>query len=289
MDAFMNGGSLATHGVSGGAERWKEEFDSMHTVVIINADVATRTNLAQCLSDRPDIARVWMAQDLAQVERLMEGTPVDLAIVNLDGADARARDVLAAVSRDRSAVHAFVVVSDNKEHALDAFEHEAADYLVKPVSPERLHRAVDAGLRNTRARRLSTMVSKLPDLQSILAPPPPRIMAKVEGKFVAVNPAEIIFVKAEGNYVLLEGTQGRLLLRESMHEMERKLERYGFLRIHRSIIVNAAFVLEFQPCSTGEYSLTLRSGKKFTVTRTYKKNLRRLASNTIGMDSREPR
>ena len=283
-DVLTNGGPLSTPGVSRGAERWKEDFDSMHTVIIINADVPTRTQLAQWLGDRPDITQVLIAQDLAESERLLDGSAVALAIVNLNGADATAKDLLSSL--DRSVVQAFIVVSDNKEHALDAFEHEAADYLVKPLSPERLNRAVDAGLRSTHARTISKMVSKLPDLQSILAPPPPRIMAKVEGKFVAVNPSEIMFVKAEGNYVLLEGTHGRLLLRESMHEIERKLERYGFLRIHRSVIVNAAFVLEFQPCSTGEYSLTLRNGKKFTVTRTFKKNLRRLATNTIGMDPR---
>jgi DNA-binding LytR/AlgR family response regulator len=285
-DVLTIGGSESTHSVARGAERWKEEFDAMHTVVIINADAPTRSNLERWLSDRPDITKVWIARDLQDAERLLDGTPVDLAIVNIEGADATGKDVLSTLASDRTAVHAFVVVSDNKEHALEAFEHEAADYLVKPISAERLNRAVDTGLRNTRARTISKMVSKLPDLQSLLVPPPQRIMAKVEGKFVAVNPAEIMFVKAEGNYVLLEGTQGRLLLREAMHEIERKLERYGFLRIHRSVIVNAAFVLEFQPCSTGEYTLTLRNGKKFTVTRTYKKNLRRLATNTIGSDSR---
>jgi len=62
----------------------------------------------------------------------------------------------------------------------------------------------------------------------------------------------------------------------------KKLEPYGFIRIHRSVLVNTLFVEEIRPYSTGEYGLLLKGGKEYTVTRTYKKNLKSLAEFWIG-------
>jgi two-component system LytT family response regulator len=61
-----------------------------------------------------------------------------------------------------------------------------------------------------------------------------------------------------------------------------KLEPYGFIRIHRSTLVNTAFVDEIKPHSTGEYGLRVRGGRELTVTRTYKRNLKALADSWIG-------
>ena len=64
--------------------------------------------------------------------------------------------------------------------------------------------------------------------------------------------------------------------------MEEKLNRHGFLRIHRSVLVNAALVEEIQPWATGEYVLRMRGGREYTVTRSYKKNLQLLAQSWFG-------
>jgi DNA-binding LytR/AlgR family response regulator len=61
-----------------------------------------------------------------------------------------------------------------------------------------------------------------------------------------------------------------------------KLEPFGFIQIHRSVLVNTSFVEEIKPYSTGEYALRVKGGKEFTVTRTYKKNLKSLAEFWIG-------
>ena len=92
-------------------------------------------------------------------------------------------------------------------------------------------------------------------------------------------------VEAEGNYVLLQRETGSYLLHESISAIAEKLKPYGFVRIHRSVLVNAAFVQEIRPCATGEYELRLKSGKQYTVTRSYKKNLRSLAEFWIGTGS----
>jgi DNA-binding LytR/AlgR family response regulator len=111
-----------------------------------------------------------------------------------------------------------------------------------------------------------------------------RIAIKAKGKILFLHAAELIAVKAKGNYVLLLHTSGSFMLRESISTIENKLNLHGFVRIHRSVLVNAALVEEIHPCPTGDYLLCVQGGREFTVTRTYKKNLQLLAQLWIGMD-----
>jgi two-component system LytT family response regulator len=122
----------------------------------------------------------------------------------------------------------------------------------------------------------------LPRLPALVRTPSPRVAIKVKGKILFVDLGEVVAVQAEGNYVLLHRNASSYMLRESISALEKKLEPYGFIRIHRSILVNAAFVEEIRPYSTGEYGLRVRGGKEYTVTRTYKKNLKSLAEFWIG-------
>ncbi len=110
----------------------------------------------------------------------------------------------------------------------------------------------------------------------------PRIAIKVKGRILFITPADVIAVQAEGNYVLLHRAADTHSLRESISAVEEKLRPYGFIQIHRSVLVNTAFVEEIKPCVTGEYTLRMKDGKEYTVTRTYKKNLAALAESWIG-------
>lgn len=111
-----------------------------------------------------------------------------------------------------------------------------------------------------------------------------RIAIKAGGKILLVEAEDVIAVEARGNYILLLRTAGSHRLRESISTIEEKLNPYGFLRIHRSVLVNAALVEEIQPWPTGEYVLRIKGGREYTVTRTYKKNLQLLAQSWIGTD-----
>lgn len=109
-----------------------------------------------------------------------------------------------------------------------------------------------------------------------------RIAVKVKGKILLLKPCDVIAVLAEGNYVLLQQESSSYLLRESISVVAEKLEPFGFVRIHRSVVINGAFVEEIKPYPTGEYGLRVKGGKEYTVTRTYKENLKSLANFWIG-------
>lgn len=112
--------------------------------------------------------------------------------------------------------------------------------------------------------------------------PSPRLAIKVKGKILFISLSDLVAVQAEGNCVSLERNGSSYLLRESISAVAEKLEPQGFIRIHRSILVNTSFVEEIRPYSTGEYGLRVKGGKEYTVTRTYKKNLKSLAEFWIG-------
>jgi two-component system LytT family response regulator len=112
----------------------------------------------------------------------------------------------------------------------------------------------------------------------------PRIAFKVKGSILLLDLADILAVQAEGNYVSLQHLPNPYLVHKSLSSMAEKLKPYGFIRIHRSVIVNIAAVEEIQPLSTGEYRLRVKGGKKYLVTRTYKHNLRDLAQLWVGSE-----
>jgi DNA-binding LytR/AlgR family response regulator len=112
----------------------------------------------------------------------------------------------------------------------------------------------------------------------------PRIAFKAKGSILILDLADILAVQAEGNYVSLRHRTNLYLVHESLSSMAEKLKPYGFIRIHRSVIVNISAVEEIQSLATGEYSLRVNGGKKYLVTRTYKHNLRDVAQLWVGSE-----
>jgi DNA-binding LytR/AlgR family response regulator len=111
-----------------------------------------------------------------------------------------------------------------------------------------------------------------------------RIAFKAKGSILLLDLADILAVQAEGNYVSLRHRTNAYLVHESLSSMAEKLKSYGFVRIHRSAIVNISAVEEIQPLPTGEYRLRVKGGKEYLVTRTYKHNLRDLAQLWVGSE-----
>jgi DNA-binding LytR/AlgR family response regulator len=128
----------------------------------------------------------------------------------------------------------------------------------------------------------ASLVEAFPPWQRFTSPREPRIAFKVKGRILFINPGDVVAVQSEGNYVWLRLETISHLLRESLSVVAEKLEPHGFIRIHRSVLVNASFVEEIRPYQTGEYGLRVKGGKEYTVTRTYKRNLKSLAAFWLG-------
>jgi two-component system LytT family response regulator len=137
-------------------------------------------------------------------------------------------------------------------------------------------------------RTRSPIVDLLPPIEGVLTKPS-RIAIKAKGRILFIDPADVVTVEAQGNYVLLRRMSGSDLLRESMSNVAERLHPYGFVRIHRSVLINTSFVEEVRPLTTGGYVLLIKGGKEFHVSRTYKKNLRSITTLWFGTNGFRPR
>jgi hypothetical protein len=128
----------------------------------------------------------------------------------------------------------------------------------------------------------ANLMRVLRQLEDIAEQRAPRIAFKAKGSILLLDLADILAVQAEGNYVSLQHRLNAYLVHESLSSMAEKLKPYGFIRIHRSVVVNISAVEEIQPLPTGEYRLRVKGGKEYLVTRTYKTSLRNLAQLWVG-------
>lgn len=169
-----------------------------------------------------------------------------------------------------------VITTAFPEYALDSFEIAAADFLVKPFDERRLARTLDrarAILDGTRAGQLRERMARAEDLDTL----PPgarrglhgRLPCRVAGRIRFVDVAELESISAADESVFLHLVGGRLLARESISALEARTAAYGFVRIHRSTIVNPAFVKEIESLGGGEYTLTMGSGATLRASASY--------------------
>jgi DNA-binding LytR/AlgR family response regulator len=142
--------------------------------------------------------------------------------------------------------------------------------------------AADASLLPAIRVDAANIMRALRQLEVIATRQAPRIAFKAKRSILLLNVADILAVTAEGNYVSLQHQHNPYLVRESLSSMADKLKPYGFIRIHRSVVVNISAVEEIQPLPTGEYRMRVKGGKEYLVTRTYKHNLRDLAQLWVG-------
>jgi DNA-binding LytR/AlgR family response regulator len=158
------------------------------------------------------------------------------------------------------------------------------DYTLESTAEDGFYEPVDTSLLPVTRVDAANLIRALQQLEVIAKRQAPRIAFKAKGRFLFLDLAEIVAVQAEGNYVSLRYRLNPYLLHESLSSMAEKLKPYGFIRIHRSVVVNISAVEEIQPLPTGEYRLRVKGGKEYLVTRTYKDNLRDLAQLWVGSE-----
>jgi two-component system LytT family response regulator len=175
-----------------------------------------------------------------------------------------------------------IFVTAHDQYAIQAFEVNALDYLLKPIDDERFDLAFQR-TRDTLARdrdrdlgqRLASVLGDI-GANGARSRQPERIVVRSAGRVVFVKTAEIDWVEAAGDYVTLHVGKKSWLLRETIAEMDRKLQANGFTRIHRSAIVNTERIGEMHPLDNGEYRLFLRDGTELKLSRSYRHQLQGL-------------
>ncbi len=174
----------------------------------------------------------------------------------------------------RHAIPRIVFVTAHGEHAIEAFEVEAIDYLLKPFDRRRFDQTLDRIRRERRAHEDTDLRRRLVDLLDRLEPTADskltQFVVTAKGKMLFVDPANVQWIGAEGKYVRLHTAAGSHLLREAIGELERRLDGQEFLRIHRSTIVNVRSVKEIYRGVGDDYVVVLHDGTRLSLSRRYR-------------------
>ena len=252
-------------------------------VLVVDDEPLARAALTELLSQRSDVEKFDVAEDAHEALATLRAHPYDVLLLDIHMPDLSGLQLIERLSKQDGPMPSVVFITAYEEHAVEAFEKRAVDYVLKPFDPKRVHEALDVAVRRSTQERAARLLEMLGDL-NLRAERTTRIAIKDKGRVVFVDSGELISAEAHGNYVLLQQKSGSYLLRETISGIAEKLRPYGFIRIHRSVLVNVAFVDTIQPGAGSEYLLRTKTGRQYHVTRTYRKNLRGLAQFWIGTE-----
>ncbi len=198
----------------------------------------------------------------------------DVAFLDIDMPGKNGFEVVKGLEPDETP-HVVFVTAFN-DYAVKAFDVHAIDYLLKPLDQDRfnltvkrLKQLMESADADDYSDRLTEVVRTV-EAQRPLAD---RIMVKTDGKLLFLKTDEIDWIDAAGNYVQLHTADKTYLSRDTMNNMESKLDPNRFLRIHRSTIVNLDRIKEMQPWFHGEYQVRLTNGTKLYMSRSYRQKI----------------
>ena len=250
-------------------------------VLIVDDEPLTQTALANILSARSDVEHFDSANDASEALKKLAADSYDVLLLDINMLDLSSTQLVDQLRERNLPLPSIVFVTAHVELAVAAFERHTVDYVLKPCSNESINEALDRASRRAKGERAAKLIEDLPQLQRLSRPGHPMIAIKAKGRILFINPGDVVAVHAEGNYVSLQRESDSYLLRESISRVAEKLKPYGFIRVHRSALVNISFVVEIK-YSTGKYGLRVKGGKEYAVTSGYKKNLKPLTEFRIG-------
>ena len=258
--------------------------------IIVDDEPLARRGLSLRLENHPALELVAECSNgeealLAIAELQPELVFLDIQMPGMDG--------FGVVERLQSDTMPMVVfVTAYNEFAVDAFEVNAIDYVLKPVDEERLETAIKRALAAHEQQHLAdhkrNLVNACIQLSGASAAVvegiaegeagvyPDKLSIRDGDETSLVPVANIEWIDAAGDYMCVHADNTTHIMRITMKQLESMLNPLVFLRIHRSTIVNAARISSAQSLTNGEYSLTLEGGARLKVSRSYRDKIREL-------------
>jgi two-component system LytT family response regulator len=235
--------------------------------VIADDEPLARARLRRLLGHEPDVDVIAECATGDEAADAMRRARPDVLFLDVQMPDV---DGFAALNRVPPAERPWIVfVTAYSTHAVRAFEEQAIDYLLKPVSAERLHDAVG----RVRQRLVESARPGAPALPEPAAPPreyPARLAVPIGSRLRFIATEDIDYIAAAANYAELHVGGHAFVLRETMASLEARLDPRAFLRIHRSRIVRLAAIEDIEPLASGQYVVRLKSGVRLTSGRSYR-------------------
>lgn len=251
---------------------------TIRTLIVDDEDIA-RDGLRNMLERESDIKLIGECTDGREALDVIEREQPDLVFLDIQMTEL---DGFAMLDQLDGPLPFIIFVTAHSEYAVQAFDVNAVDYLLKPFTNKRFYGALDKARRHLRSgtvEELSSRVAKLverldaerhTDNHDYLQ----RIALKKRDRMMMLDVEEIDWIEAADNYVSIHAGDRTHLLRATLTELEEQLDPDHFVRVHRSRIVNIDRVREVQPLGSGDCLLILHDGTELNSSRTYSERRR---------------
>lgn len=241
-------------------------------VLIVDDEQPARKKIRSYLKKEKGGKSITEAENGIEAVRIIREKNPELVFLDIQMPGMNGFEVIEAVGVENMPAVVFVTAYD--EYAIDAFEVQAVDYLLKPFDQERFRKSLNRALEQIQSGSresaiLNKLLSEIKKEKKCLR----RIMVKKGSRFFFVNADEVMYISAYEKYINLHTNEGTHLIRDTMNRMESRLDPENFARIHRSCIVNMNYIKEMQPWSHGDCIVILKNGTKLNLSRRYRGNL----------------
>jgi two-component system LytT family response regulator len=248
-------------------------------VLVVDDEPLARLGITTRLGAYPDMLVVGECATGEEALAAIPRASPDLIFVDVEMPGISGLDLLRALPREQA--RCIVFLTAHEEYALDAFNVEALDYLLKPIDDERFASCID------RARRMLTLhrqEANFERLYGLLANAGKqddggvikRFPVRRGNEFTFIQAGDVDWIEGLGDYAGLHVGGRTHLIREPLTVLETRLDRTQFVRVHRSTIVQVERIVRVEPSANRDAVLTLRDGKTLRVSRTYRSRLQEL-------------
>jgi len=264
-------------------------------MVIVDGDEMMRRRLRALLESIEPVELLGEASTAPQAARCIEALRPDLVLLDVDLQGAAGIEALRTADAP-----CLVAMTAHPERALPAFELEAVDYLVKPVQRERLVTSLARARRRRAERRIAELALEIAGTAAAIHGPAPviadvgsrfpdQMTIRVRRRMFALPMEDIAWIEGASQYSRVHAKGGEYLLSRSLSSLECELDPTRFFRIHRSAIVNSAYVREVMSRGDGRYNVYLQGGEALPLGRARREMLHRLLGGIHAKKSGGPK
>ena len=219
-------------------------------VVIIDDERLAREEMKRYLLPYPDFEVAGEAADADEAEELINALHPDLVFLDIQMPERSGFDLLESLPD----VPEIIFTTAFNQYAVQAFDTNALDYLVKPVREERFARAIE---------KVRTKLAGKTDTEKTAAPPTLFIKEGEQYHFIQVK--DIYLIESIGNYARLYFGSKKVYMKRSLNQLEKSLDPTLFFRTSRTTMINTIFIKQVQPLPNGRLLVSLQTGQTLTV------------------------
>ncbi len=240
-------------------------------ILLVDDEQPARKKLGAFIRETMPKAELREAKNGIEAVQAIHDYQPDLVFLDIQMPGMTGFEVIEQIGVEEMPPVVFVTAYD--EYALAAFEVQAIDYLLKPYDQERFDKSFERALQRMekadQGDLLNTLLQEIGEKRSPLE----RIMVSKNNRYFFIKPDDLTYISAEEKYVCLHTSGENYLIRDTMSNLEARLDKQMFARIHRSYIVAIDGIREIQPWSHGDYIIVLKNGKELPLSRRYRDRL----------------